>query len=70
MDTVGYYTFGSDLPDSISNLEVLCDSFIEMENLIKKNFKLAEEKLIKFTENNPIMITMREELELVNKEKN
>ena len=70
MDTVGYYTFGSDLPDSISNLEVLCDSFIEMENLIKKNFKLAEEKLIKFTENNPIMITMREELEFVNKEKN
>ena len=41
-----------------------------MENLIKKNFKLSEEKLIKFTDNNPVLITLREELELVNKEKN
>lgn len=56
--------------ESVQSLEVLCDNFIEMENLIKKNFKLSEEKLIKFTDNNPVLITLREELELVNKEKN
>lgn len=53
----------------MANLEVLCDNFIEMENLVKKNFKLSEEKIIKFTNNNPVLITLREELELVNREK-
>lgn len=59
-----------DILDSVSNLEVLVETFSEMENLIKKNFKLSEEKLIKFTDSNPVLITLREELELVNKEKN
>jgi hypothetical protein len=41
-----------------------------MENLIKKNFKLSAEKLLAFTESNPVQITLREELEIVYKEKN
>ena len=41
-----------------------------MENLIKKNFKLSAEKMLKFTDNNPVQLTLREELEVVYKEKN
>jgi chromosome segregation ATPase len=41
-----------------------------MENLIKKNFKLSSEKLLAFTESNPVQITLREELEAVYKAKN
>ena len=37
--------------------------------MIKKNFKLAHEKLLTFTESNPVQITLREELELVYREK-
>ena len=54
----------------MSNLEALCDAITEMENLIKKNFKLSSEKLLKFTDNNPVQITLREELEIVYKERN
>ena len=70
LDSPGYYSTNVELLDSTSNLEVLVEIFQEMENLIKKNFKLSEEKLIKFTNSNPVLITLREELELVNKEKN
>jgi hypothetical protein len=41
-----------------------------MENLIKKNFKLSQEKLVAFIEQNPVQITLREELEVVYKAKN
>jgi hypothetical protein len=41
-----------------------------MDNLIKKNFKLSSEKMLKFTDNNPVMLTLREELELAYKDKN
>lgn len=58
------------MSDSVSNLEGLCVAFIDMESLIKKNFKLSDEKLMKFTDNNPVQITLREELELVYKSKN
>jgi len=40
--------------DSVANLEALCEGFVEMENLIKKNFKLSSEKLLKFTDSNPV----------------
>ena len=58
------------MSDSVSNFEALCEAFVEMENLIKKNFKLSTEKLMKFTDNNPVQITLREELEVVFKERN
>lgn len=39
-----------------------------MENLIKKNFMMKSEKLSQFQESNPIQMTLREEVELVNQE--
>ena len=51
------------MQDSVPSMEALCEAFIEMENLIKKNFKLSSEKLLKFTDSNPVQITLREELE-------
>jgi len=53
----------------MSYLEAVVDAATEMEGLIKKNFKLSEEKLYKFISNNPIQMTLREELEVVSKEK-
>ena len=70
-DTPGYYNVNNDRnSDTVSYLEALCDAFVDMENLIKKNFKLNNEKLMKFSENNPVQITLREELEIVYKERN
>ncbi len=55
LETPGIYSINNDsIDDSVSNLEALCWGFVDMENLIKKNFKLSMEKLIKFTDNNPI----------------
>lgn len=69
LESPGYYSVNSE-GDSVSNIEALCDAYSEMENLIKKNFKLSAEKLLKFTDNNPVQLTLREELEVVYKEKN
>ncbi len=55
--------------DAIQSLEATAEAFTEMESLLKKNFKLSHEKLMKFTDNNPIQITLREELEIVSKER-
>ena len=61
---------GTNGSEAVQNLEALTEGFVEMENLIKKNFKLSAEKLLAFTESNPVQITLREELEYVYKEKN
>jgi chromosome segregation ATPase len=55
--------------ESVENLYSLALSFFEMENIIKTNFKLSEEKKEKFTESNPVMETLRKKLEDVYKEK-
>lgn len=73
LETQGLYTVNEDgggTAESIQNLDALCESFIDMENLIKKNFKLSSEKLMKFTDNNPVQLTLREELEMVYKARN
>lgn len=71
LNTPGIYSINNEMAtDSVPNLEALCDAFIEMENLIKKNFKLSSEKLLKFSDSNPVQITLREELEQVYKQKN
>ena len=56
LDTTGPYSVGSDQVgnESVHNLQALCEAFFEMEDLIKKNFKLSIEKLIAFTESNPV----------------
>ena len=55
LETPGLYSINNDrMSDSVSNLEALSEAFVEMENLIKKNLKLSSEKLLKFTDNNPV----------------
>ena len=56
--------------ETIQNLDALMQAFFQMESLIKKNFKLSNEKLMSFIDSNPVQITLREELEAVYKAKN
>lgn len=71
LESQGSYSINNDSSsDSIQNFEAVCEAFVEMESLIKKNFKLSSEKLLKFTDSNPVQLTLREELELVYKQKN
>lgn len=71
LDTPGNYSINAESSsDSVQNLEAVCEAFIEMESLIKKNFKLSSEKLLKFSDSNPVQLTLREELEVVYKQKN
>ena len=37
-----------------------------MENLIKNKFMISSEKLVQFAENNPIQLSLREEVEGLN----
>lgn len=53
----------------MDNLHALAEAVIDMENIIKNNFKLSEEKRTKFVDNNPVMTTLREELEQAFKDK-
>lgn len=73
LSTPGPYTPTSEgdsrYSESVDNLYSLSISLLEMENIIKSNFKLSDEKLSKFTENNPILDTLRKRLEDVYKEK-
>ena len=39
-----------------------------MENLIKKNFMMQSEKLNIFAETNPVQLTLREEVEIINQQ--
>ena len=41
-----------------------------MENLIKKNFMMKSDKLSKFSDSNPIQLTLREDVETINQELN
>jgi len=48
LDTPGYFNFNESAEvqsDSTDTLDALVASLIEMENLIKKNFMMAPEKL-------------------------
>lgn len=55
LDTPGQFSLGFEGPsESVQNLDAVSQAMIEMENLIKKNFKLSQEKLDKFAENNMV----------------
>lgn len=73
LSTPGVYSISFEgegrFSESVENLYSLSLSFFEMENIIKTNFKLSEEKLSKFTEDNPVLESLRKKLEDVNKEK-
>ena len=43
-------------------------NFVDMENLIKKNFMMKSDKISSFSDSNPIQLTLREEVELINQE--
>ena len=72
-DSQGVYTITSDgdrkYSESIENLHALTVSFFEMENIIKKNFKLSTDKREKLTEDNPVLETLRDQLEEMHKQK-
>ena len=75
LDSPGLFTMssdGADPPNSegVQTLDAVCEAYLEMEQLIKKNFKLSNEKLLACSESNPVQITLREELEAVYKAKN
>jgi hypothetical protein len=55
LSSSGVYSINNERSsDSIQTLEAMCEAFVDMENIIKKNFKLSSEKMMKFTENNPV----------------
>lgn len=60
---------GAGNSEAMDNLHALAEAVIDMENIIKNNFKLSEEKRTKFVDNNPVMTTLREELEQAFKDK-
>ena len=45
---------------------VLSEVFIEIEELVKQNFGLSEEKKSRYLQQNKAQITLREELEIAN----
>lgn len=51
--------------EQIAYMEALTLGINDMERLIKKNFKLSEEKIDKFKHNNPVQNTLREEIEKI-----
>ena len=66
LETPGFYSFSDSVgntADSTDTLDATIASFVEMENLIKKNFMMAPDKLEMFANNNPTQLTLRELLE-------
>lgn len=68
LDTPGYFSYdnGSGNCESTETLDAMIENFVEMEDLIKKNFLMtieSPEKVKEFKENNPVQQTIREELQ-------
>lgn len=71
LDLPGYFSFsesGAANCESTDTLDAMIQSFVEMENLIKKNFLMQSEKLHAFAETNTVQMTLREEVERINQE--
>ena len=67
----GYFSFsdqGGATCESTETLDAMISSQIDMENLIKKNFMMQSEKLNIFAETNPVQLTLREEVEIINQQ--
>jgi len=68
LDSSGYFSFegsGTECESTVT-LDAMIGNFVDMENLIKKNFMMKSEKLSKFSDSNPIQLTLREEIECMN----
>lgn len=50
-------------------MDSMVENFVEMEDLIKKNFLMTQKspsKIHSFNENNPVQRTLRDALEIIN----
>jgi hypothetical protein len=74
IETPGYFSLSeastNEKCEATDTMDAMIQNYIDMENLIKKNFMVQSEKLDKFAKNNPIQMTLREEIEEVNQELN
>ena len=52
-----------------TSLDAMIQNTVDMESLIKKNFMIQSEKLKYFAENNSVQMSLREEVEELNKER-
>lgn len=70
LDSPGYYMFSDSQGESecTTSLDAMILNTIDMESLIKKNFMIQSEKLRHFAESNPVQMSLREEVEELNKE--
>ena len=70
LDSPGYFTFSDHQGDSdcTTSLQAMIESSEEMGSLIKKNFMIQGEKLDNIKQNNPVQMSLREEVEEANKE--
>lgn len=73
LDTPGYFSFdnGSGNCESTDTMDAMIDNFVDMEDLVKKNFLMTQnfpEKIAEFSDNNPVQRTLRDQLELINQE--
>lgn len=70
LDSSGYFSFegsGTECESTVT-LDAMIGNFVDMENLIKKNFMMKSEKLSKFSDSNPIQLTLREDIECMNQD--
>lgn len=71
LNQLGYFSPENDEKrcESTDVFESMVSSFVDMEDLIKKNFLMTvnnPEKIVEFNENNPIQQTLREHVEVIN----
>ncbi len=74
IETPGYFAFSEssqgDNCESTTTMDAMIQNFVDMENLIKKNFMMQSDKLNQFAQNNPVQMTLREEIEVIYQELN
>lgn len=73
LETPGYFSADKDggSCDSTETMTAMVDNFVDMEELIKKNFLMTQkspEKIQEFNQNNTVQKTLRDQLELINQE--
>jgi hypothetical protein len=73
LETPGYFSADKDSGscESTETMTAMVDHFIDMEELIKKNFLMTQkspEKIQEFNENNTVQRTLRDQLEIINQE--
>lgn len=73
LESPGYFSFdnGSGNCESTETMDAMVNNFVDMEELIKKNFLLTQtqpDKIRQFSENNPVQKSLRDALEYINQE--